>query len=1535
MSDPRKYTIAWISAILFESVAARVFLDEKHDGPESTPQGDENSYTLGRIGRHNVVMASLPMGVNGIVSAATVARDMIRSFPNVRFCLMVGIGGGAPSERNDIRLGDVVVSTPSFGDTTFGGVVQYDYGKSVEKGRFQSVQYLNRPPQVLLSAVASLSAEHILNGNSIDKAIDGILQERPRLREKYNRPDMVTDKLYSRDGKNVIERSPRTEGQDNPSIHYGLVASSDTFMERADIRDMLAEELGVLCFEMEAAGLMNNFPCLVIRGICDYSDSNWTKAWRGYAAMTAAAYAKELIQFVSASQVEAEKGIGRLVDEVSMLRRAVEDAREDEKRAGLLKWLCSVDPSGMFNAARNRHNKGTNEWLLRESEEFRAWKTTPASLLWLHGKVGSGKSILCSSVIQHLQDIHGSDPTTALAYFFFSFSDMGKQEVNAMLASLIKQLCVARPDTPQSVACLGEDKERGHRPGTDKLEEAFIATACGFSHAYVVIDGLDECPQLKGEREKLLHVLDHIMMKAPENLHVFCTSRREPDIARTMDDIFRVPGHSFAEIDLTAKRYMLDRDIDLYVRSTLASNSCRSWPRDVKEEARNTLLEKADGMFQYVSHQLDALKKLSNISSVRRALGNLPNGLDETYERVLQSTEPSLRPQIKSMLQWLAFSRRLLTVDELAEIFILRPESEVVLDTKERLFEADDVLKYLASLVVIAEIKRDPAHPTGKVTSIRLVHFSIKEYLLSSRITDSPVKQFAFSESSAHLHIAHSCIAYHLYRSSTKEPSTSYKLARYAADYWMFHLEMTPRQRWPEKTRLEAIRALGAGSQSLLNMFKRSPLRSRGGELRRPLCLTALWGRCRLSEMLLGADEYTTQEDLDCALVRAAMKGHFTVVRLLLDRGADFNAAIPGIYDLSPEERTIDAFEAAIWSGNEELLTLLLDRGADINEERGKGGTALQIALANRKSHLVRLLIKRGARIDVSNEAGSVLTLAMSLNDPTEILNYLLDNNVDVNTWDVKYGTALQRAGSSNKSAKIFRLLLDRGADVNASGGPDGSALQAACCHCGLEEMNLLLSRGADINSQSGFHSTPLQAACFRTEGLEFATTLLRNGADVNILGGRCGSALQAACVEERRGSGKAKVPIVQLLLSKGADVNAAGGLCGTALQIAAEGGDFDLVNLLLDCGAKVDAEVEPFGSALQAACCGSNLENKATIVELLLSKGADVNAAGGRHGTALQIAASQGNVDLINLLIDHGARVDIEGGHFGVAIQAACWSKNTEAVRLLLQHGANLDLRGGYYGSAWHAAVYPMSIDDDPKRRKRYRKAGIGSPALLCLLLDHDDKLDVNDAGGLRHATALHATLAFEFPSDHQLKRLRFLLDRGADVNLAAGKYGFPLQAACAVEYWPEFIYQSPERAKSVEFLLENCPSIDVNARGGVFGSALQAAAYSGQRRSAELLLSKGADSNADGGKYGNPLNAAVIRGNWDIVRVLLRHGATPDSHRLQEADDEWLERVWEEDGRGAVERYRKFWDVQRGRYPRVFADDGEGGGLCSSAVG
>jgi nucleoside phosphorylase len=142
MLDHSNYVVGWICAIATEYVAAQMFLDEKHEGPIVVPPNDTNHYTLGKIGEHNVVIAVLPDGEYGTASAASVATNMLNCFSNIRIGLMVGIAGGVPSEKHDVRLGDVVVSAPRDGE---GGVFQYDFGKKIQGQSFQYTRILNQP----------------------------------------------------------------------------------------------------------------------------------------------------------------------------------------------------------------------------------------------------------------------------------------------------------------------------------------------------------------------------------------------------------------------------------------------------------------------------------------------------------------------------------------------------------------------------------------------------------------------------------------------------------------------------------------------------------------------------------------------------------------------------------------------------------------------------------------------------------------------------------------------------------------------------------------------------------------------------------------------------------------------------------------------------------------------------------------------------------------------------------------------------------------------------------------------------------------------------------------------------------------------------------------------------------------------------------------------------------------------------------------------------------------------------------------------
>ena len=298
------YTVAWICALPLEMTAAKLMLDKVH--PSLTqPKTDHNAYTLGSVGGHNVVVACLPSGVYGTTSAAVVLAHMLPTFPSLRFALMVGIGGGVPKSA-DIRLGDVVVSMPT---GAFGGVIQYDFGKTLRSGSFQRTGSLNKPPQYLLTAVSQIRSDpEIL----LEKAVTKMLQKHQSIREQFSRPskDWLFEAIYDHESEksdcsdcdrtHLVDRQLRES--DEPLIHYGLIASGNQVMKNAQIRDSIAQQIGILCFEMEAAGLMDQLPCLVIRGICDYCDSHKHKEWQGYAALTAAAYAAHLLHSVPVTE---------------------------------------------------------------------------------------------------------------------------------------------------------------------------------------------------------------------------------------------------------------------------------------------------------------------------------------------------------------------------------------------------------------------------------------------------------------------------------------------------------------------------------------------------------------------------------------------------------------------------------------------------------------------------------------------------------------------------------------------------------------------------------------------------------------------------------------------------------------------------------------------------------------------------------------------------------------------------------------------------------------------------------------------------------------------------------------------------------------------------------------------------------------------------------------------------------------------------------------------------------------------------------
>lgn len=1267
-------------------------------------------------------------------------------------------------------------------------------------------------------------------------------------------------------------------------------------------------------------------------------------------------------------------------------------ALADKEFADLLRWLCDVDPSSMYNAGLDRREAGTCEWLIKDSEEFKSWEASDGSLLWLHGKAGSGKSILSSSVIKYLRDQYVTGPSTVVSYFYFSFSDPEKQKVDVMLASLTKQICARQTKRSQLMERLGQYKSSGQRPDTETLEAVLIASASEFANVYIVIDALDECPLFNEQRAKLLKSLRRILAIAPNKFHFFFTSRKEPDIDDKIRPILSSTDKN--EIDLLARQQTIDRDINHYIDSQLNGEEYKSWPKSVKEKARELLVEKADCMFQYVQLQLEALRHLSSEPEVREALQNLPTGLDATYNRVLGSIPPHFQERVIHSLKWLAFSREVLYIEELAEIFTIRPHEDIPFNENERPFSPTHILQYFSGLI-IAQEGSSWWHSRG--TQIRLVHFSLKEYLVSRRITQGPTLAFSFTEVNAQLSIVRSCLAYlnhlnHWVASHTAKRLDhetmvkSYPLARYAARNWMHHLEEIPRSSWSPDIEREAASALSVHSQSLLTLFIAS-----GSDVyytMKPYYYTAKHGHLQLTKMLIyqksGPNKYVTREELEESLEQMANEGGTDAIQVFLDAGADVNAqcsqwgsalqaaaaggrlgALKLLVSCGANVNSSSSNDTGLLTRIPEdatdCLQFLLDSGADIDMQDGDRGTALHSAVMNGYEANIDLLLQRGANVNALAHHGTPLQAVCksrqpcyALNGPREIarsVKKLLENGADANLKGGKSDTALVLACDNQAlfpnrqvAMEIIQLLV-KNETVESGIIIHGYVINEAkirerhhtswepyrsremCCpitRSAVEVVKLLLENGATIDESLATHmeevySEELHFACIERDETR-VRWLLDQGADVNATSFSFGTPLHAVLtyvmsngrpVTSYAGHSKniieETIPIVQLLISKGAQVNHIGGEYGTAFQAACFSGapNMEMVRFLLEHGADVNAEGGFYGTVLTDACASQQVD----LARLLLEYGADANAKGGYYGTALITAcASNREVDLIRLLLEHGADVNAEGGEFVTVLAATCERGNIALVRLLLEYGANIHQQDY---AAWNAAPRMSQYQGD---------------VIEVLKLFFDQVTNINHRNrGL--ATALNATLEIwitdvEEKEKKRQERICWLLRHGADVNFKGGKYGFALQTVCAREFSDIEPNDINAISRTTKFLLEQCPSINVNTQGGIFGSALQAAAFSGQTESVRLLLDRGADIDARGGKCASALNAAILRGHWDIVEILLQAGATPDYLLQQQPDEEWLQRLQEdwpnyflENGaRCAIARYRKFWEVESG---------------------
>ena len=895
------------------------------------------------------------------------------------------------------------------------------------------------------------------------------------------------------------------------------------------------------------------------------------------------------------------------------MKDSLQAAATERLALSIASWLPCPDPSSNLMAAQSKRQQDTGKWLL-ESPVFLDWKTADFSFLWLHGKAGSGKSVLISTVIHSLFDAAASN--SRVIYYYFDFQDQEKQLVCNMLRYIIIQLSIQIKETTRVVEGLYNSySARSTMPTLAELKDIMrrmIENAATTPAIYLVVDALDECK----ERKSLLEVWEELRSWDQTILHVFATSRRETDIE---DSLGKIATHV-----ISLEESVVDGDILTYIGHQLQNDTtlCK-WSEEIRKEIETALMKGANGMFRWVECQLDAIRGCMKPALLRKTLKSLPKTLDDTYARILTNVAEDYIEDVHRILSCLVCCLYPLAVHELAETVAIVPQGDTCFDVDNRLREPRDVLSLCSGLVTTVKSRRTTlmGGPQIPIEEVRLAHFSVKEYLVSDRISSKPTSDFHIEERMAHELLATLSIRYLIHCHQEKYCESSEFLmnyetdflkiaafAPYAASFWSQHLRIT---------RVESTSEI---YNECLRIFTDPAFLKDAISLRRPWFRyeeVSIMQQCGYIQTYGGNHRYNPDFEPVPPLHYAALLGLENLVLLLLNTGENVNCSTSAGTCLV----------AAVSNGHHSIVELLIAKGADVNaltlqtseeEYICYSKTAIHEAVSNRNETIVKLLIAADADVNIERSPSGLYHRGDSANTPLQAAVYkndeklvkiMLDTGADPNARPGHLGTALEYA--SYHDHDIMNMLLDAGANPNLMSDPEGalSPLFNTLVHDNLPGTRSLVSRGVDPQTidhriiPAIIHNAILNKTKFEAT----VEALIQIRLDIDR-----GHLFMAAAKYGHAGA-------MEKMLQNGTspDTQEENGLAAIHAAAFTPGCDTEAFQILLDGKAVIDIEGGPLGSALQAAA----LSGKLQIVKLILDKSNRLNHTAGLYGSALKIA--------------------------------------------------------------------------------------------------------------------------------------------------------------------------------------------------------------------------------------------------------------------------------------------------------------------------